>query len=231
MTERSDDGGSRGPNPPAERRSAERGGSFLDDFATSVLAVVGIGVLLFAISGVWPPMVAIESGSMEPNIEVGDLVFVMEEERFPSDHAVAGTGVATVYSSNQSDYRSFDRPGDVIVYKPDGSERATPVIHRAQFYVEAGENWYDEAKAKHLPEGVDSCAELRYCPAEHGGFITRGDNPATNMMYDQVQGISKPVRPAWVIGTAEFRLPGLGWLRLSLQSTPVGTTDAVAAAV
>jgi signal peptidase len=227
MTERSDEGEQRGPNPPDD---AERGGSFLDDFATSVLAVVGIGVLLFAISGVWPPMVAIESGSMQPNIGVGDLVFVMEEDRFPSDRAIGETGVATVYSSNGSDYRKFDRPGDVIVYEPDGSGQATPVIHRAQFYVEEGENWYERAESEHLPKDVDSCDDLEHCPAEHDAFITRGDNPRSNMQYDQVQGVSGPVRPEWVIGTAEFRMPGLGWLRLNFQASPVGTADAVAAA-
>ncbi len=226
MTDRSDGGDQRGPNPPD---NDERGGSFLDDFATSVLAVVGIGLLLFAISGVWPPMVAIESGSMQPNIGVGDLVFVMEEDRFPSDRAVEATGVATVSSSNGSDFRKFNRPGDVIVYKPDGSGQATPVIHRAQFYVEEGENWYEKAESEHLPEDVDSCDDLKHCPAEHGAFITRGDNPRSNMQYDQVQGVSRPVRPEWVIGTAEFRMPGLGWLRLNFQTGPVGTADAVAA--
>ena len=227
MTERSDEGGRRGPNPPDDD---ERAGSFLDDFATSVLAVVGIGVLLFAISGVWPPMVAIESGSMQPNIGVGDLVFVMEEDRFPSDQAVANTGVATVYSSNESDFRKFDRPGDVIVYEPNGNERRTPVIHRAQFYVEEGENWYDRADPEHLPKDVDSCADLKHCPAKHDAFITRGDNPRSNKQYDQVQGVSEPVRPEWVIGTAEFRMPGLGWLRLNFQTNPIGTADAAAAA-
>ncbi|WP_424017092.1 S26 family signal peptidase [Halorientalis pallida] len=226
MTERSDEGGRRGPNPPD---TDERAGSFLDDFATSVLAVVGIGVLLFAISGVWPPMVAIESGSMQPNIGVGDLVFVMEEERFPSDNAIDGTGVATVYSTNETDFRKFNRPGDVIVYEPNGDSQATPVIHRAQFFVEEGENWYDKAEAEHLPKDADSCEDLRYCPAKHDAFITRGDNPASNKKYDQVQGVSKPVRPEWVIGTAEFRMPGLGWLRLNFQTSPVGTADAVAA--
>jgi signal peptidase len=227
MTERSDEGAGRGPNPPADD---DRGGSFLDDFATSVLAVVGIGVLLFAVSGVWPPMVAIESGSMQPNIGVGDLVFVMDEDRFPSDQAVEETGVATVYSSNETDYRKFDEPGDVIVYEPNGEAQATPVIHRAQFYVEEGENWYQRADPEHLPGGADSCDDIQYCPAEHDGFITRGDNPATNKQYDQVQGVSRTVKPEWVIGTAEFRMPGLGWLRLNFQTSPVGTADAVAVA-
>ncbi|WP_336001281.1 S26 family signal peptidase [Halorientalis halophila] len=224
MTEPRGDDGRRGPNPPEDD---ERGGSFLDDFATSVLAVVGIGVLLFAVSGVWPPMVAIESGSMEPNIGTGDLVFVMDEERFPSDRAVGQTNVATVYSSNDSDFRKFNKPGDVIIYEPNGNDRATPVIHRAIFQVEDGENWYDRADPAHLPDDVNSCDDLEYCPANYTGFITRGDNEGTNKHYDQVQGVSKPVKADWVIGTAEFRMPGLGWLRLNFAALPsTGTVDA-----
>lgn len=56
--------------------------AYIRDIAGSALAVLLIGALLFGVSGVWPPMVAVESGSMEPHIQTGDLVFVMEEHRF-----------------------------------------------------------------------------------------------------------------------------------------------------
>ena len=36
-----------------------------------------IGGILFGVSGAWPPLVAIESESMEPNLHQGDLVFVL----------------------------------------------------------------------------------------------------------------------------------------------------------
>ncbi|ERH12872.1 MAG: hypothetical protein J07HB67_01898 [halophilic archaeon J07HB67] len=38
---------------------------------SSALIVVVVGVVLFAISGIWPPMVAVESGSMEPHMQKG----------------------------------------------------------------------------------------------------------------------------------------------------------------
>ena len=183
---------------------------FVREVASSAAIVLLVGVLLFAVSGVWPPMVAVESGSMEPNMYRGDLVFVMEEHRLVPAGAVGDTGVVTVETAGAGGdvYRRFGGPGDVIVFSPDGSAR-TPVIHRAQFWVEEGENWYPRADASHLQGG--SCAAVPNCPAPHAGFVTKGD---ANGYYDQVSGISGPVRPAWIKGTAELRVPLLGYVRL-----------------
>jgi signal peptidase len=225
MTDSSDD--KPAPSGRASLERDHRGGSFVNDFISSVAAILGIGVLLFAISGVWPPMVAIESPSMEPNIDTNDLVFVMEETRFPSQYQVGDTGVATKESSNNTGFKKFERHGDVIVYSPNGNTNLIPVIHRAMFHVEAGENWYEKTDPAYLPNEVDSCSDLTHCPANASGFITLGDN---NGMYDQVAQdtpLSRPVKAEWIIGTAEFRMPGLGWLRLTaMDTTPVGTADA-----
>ncbi|MFL9629275.1 S24/S26 family peptidase, partial [Aeromonas jandaei] len=63
------------------------------EFLISIGAVLLIGLLLFSLSGVWPPMVAIESGSMEPNMQPNDLVFMTDNERFVDDAAYGSTGV------------------------------------------------------------------------------------------------------------------------------------------
>ncbi len=196
---------------------------FVREAASSALTVAMVGLLLFAVSGVWPPLVAVESGSMQPNMEKGDLVFVMEEQRFAPEYATADTGVVTHQDAVGHDYRQVGGLGDVIVYKPYGNARETPVIHRAHLWVDDGENWF----AKANPDYVDasSCDELRNCPAPHAGFITKGDNSVTNDYYDQARGISSPVKPAWVKGTAEYRLPYLGWVRLTFAGTLTpGTT-------
>ncbi|WP_324665053.1 S26 family signal peptidase [Haloarcula sediminis] len=181
------------------------------DIVGSAGAVILVGLLLFTVSGVWPPLVAIESASMDPHIEKGDLVFVMEEERFEGPNAVHG-----VVTEQRGDrYVRFQQPGDVIVYEPDGNERRTPIIHRAMLYVEDGENWYSRAESGFVG-GADNCSELANCPAPHDGFITKGDNERSNTNYDQVGSnpISEPVKPEWVIGTAEYRVPLLGEIRL-----------------
>ncbi|MFB6113769.1 MAG: S26 family signal peptidase [Halodesulfurarchaeum sp.] len=189
---------------------------FAREIVVSVLIVASIGLLLFAISGVWPPMVAVESGSMEPHLSRGDLVFVMEEHRFSPEFAVEGTGVVTTRIGARHGYRRFGAPGDVIVYQPYGNEHRTPVIHRARFWVEQGENWYDTADPRYM--SADSCEELAYCPAPYSGFITKGDN---NGYYDQVRGISNPVKPEWIRGTAVFKIPWLGWVRLAVSEATV----------
>jgi hypothetical protein len=68
---------------------------FLREMLTSVASVAAVGLLLFALSGVWPPMVAVESGSMEPNMQRGDLIFLTEPGRLAPDAARGDTGVVT----------------------------------------------------------------------------------------------------------------------------------------
>jgi len=187
---------------------------FARDVVTSIIAVSLVGAYLFAMSGVWPPMVAIESGSMEPNMDVNDLAFIMDTDRFQPDAAHEQTGVVTASRGEEVGYTQFGGYGDVVVFQPDGDNRRTPIIHRAMFFVEEGENWFDRANESYLND-ADSCQGIgRACPAPHDGFITKGD---ANPTYDQVgEGISSPVEPEWVIGTAEVRIPGVGWLRLRL---------------
>lgn len=186
------------------------------DIGVSVGIVVLIGFLLFAVSGLWPPMVAVESPSMEPNMERGDLVFIVDNSRFVPEeaptHDSRSTGVVPADVAAETGRTKFGNPGDVIVYTPNGDERRTPIIHRSILWVEAGENWYDRADERYVGS-ASNCEELNACPAPYDGFVTKGDN---NRAYDQVgtSQISRLVRPEWVVGTAEIRIPYLGLVRL-----------------
>lgn len=180
------------------------------DVGASLGAVALIGFYLFAISGVWPPMVAIESGSMEPNMDVNDLVFVMDADRFQPEDAQGDTGVVTAQKGDETTYTKFGETGDVVVFAPNGNTEETPIIHRAMFWVEEGENWCESANPDYLGS-LDPGSEQ--CESPHDGFITKGDR---NQIYDQVQR-NEPVKPEWVIGTAEVQVPGLGWFRLQFQ--------------
>lgn len=188
---------------------------FLRELLTSVATVAAVGLLLFAISGVWPPMVAVESGSMDPHMQKGDLIFVTEPGRYMPDYAHADTGVVTYRTGEQEEYRTFEEYGSVVVYN-NPSTFGPPIIHRARFWVADGENWYDKANKQFI--AAESCSELRNCPAPHAGFVTKGDN---NPYYDQANGISSPVKPEWVVGTARLRIPYLGWVRLGLSGAAV----------
>lgn len=189
---------------------------FFRDILSSVAIVAVIGLLLFAVSGIWPPLVAVESGSMEPNMHRGDLIFVTDSDRFVGDEPVEGTGVVTLENGQESGHEKFGNPGDVIVFRPGGSERETPVIHRAHFWVEEGENWVD-TKADEEVVGDATCEDVATCPAEYDGFVTKGD---ANAGYDQYQGGARTdiVKPEWITGKAMFRVPWLGHVRLTFDS-------------
>ncbi|WP_200530807.1 S26 family signal peptidase [Halorubrum sp. LN27] len=199
---------------------------WIREMLSSVAIVLVIGLILFGVSGVWPPMVAVESGSMEPNMEVGDLVFVTEPGRLAPDAADNDIGVVTHEVGEQADYRTFGSYGSVVIYRPPG-RTASPIIHRAMFRVEEGENWYDRADDRY--HSAADCGDLNHCPAPHDGFITLGDN---NGAYDQANGLAAPVRADWVTGVARVRVPYLGYVRLIAtgQADPgdvLGTTVAM----
>ncbi|RZH68895.1 S24/S26 family peptidase [Natrinema altunense] len=192
------------------------------DILSSVAIVAVVGLLLFGVSGIWPPLVAVESGSMEPNMHRGDLIFVADEGRFAGDAATAGTGVVTLENGQGSGHEKFGNPGDVIIYQPNGDPAETPVIHRAHFWVDKGEHWVD-TKASEEIVGDATCEEVATCPAEHAGFVTKGDN---NDGYDQLRGAGSRtdvVKPEWVTGKAMFRIPWLGHVRLTFDKLLGGT--------
>ncbi len=157
-----------------------------------VISVVAIFASISQIAlGLWAPMVAVESGSMIPHIQVGDIIIVESVER---------TQVITYEEGKKTDYKSFDDYGDVILYRPYGREGVTPIIHRAMYYVEKGEPMWAGGPT-----------------APHAGYITKGDNTNTNPSYDQQGSISylQPVEKDWVIGVARFyRVPVLGYVSL-----------------
>ena len=184
----------------------------LREVCISITIVLLLGGLLFGISGVWPPMVAVESESMEPNINQYDLVFVTEPGRFSPSEADQ-LGVVTAETISESEYESFNAAGSVIVFdNPEAT--GPPIIHRAHFFVEEGENWHDQANPDYV--SADDCDDLQHCPAPHDGYITTGDNTESTARYDQANGIAPVVRPEWVTGIAQLRLPYVGYIRLAL---------------
>lgn len=172
----------------------------LKGIAKDIGIVLGIVVAFMLICwlafGLWTPMYVISSGSMEPNMNVGDVVFIRSIDR--------AAAVTWEDAENMSRPRvKFGNPGDVILFKPLGNASQVPIIHRAMYFVEEGEEMW--------PGGP---------PAPHAGFITKGDNERTNALLDQQTQISPgiPIKEEWVIGTAQFRIPHIGRLRLLFAS-------------
>ena len=166
---------------------------------TMIISIIIIGIP-FLISGVWPPFVSVISDSMEPNLTRGDIVFIVQNDRFTEQGSIDGISV-----KNQA-----DRKGDVIVYYPDGNRSKTPIIHRAVMHVKTGENWVKRADPRYLTS--NSCEFTANCPAPNSGFITLGD---ANNLYDQDADLSAPVKSEWIVGKSQVRIPFLGWIRVA----------------
>lgn len=151
---------------------------FVKDLIFVVVVVGTISLLSQLILGVWTPMVAVESGSMVPNLNIGDIIVVQGASR---------TAVIPWEVAEETGYKAFNLPGDVILYRPYGKEtlnlldqikmllgrppsadKATPIIHRALNYVDEGEPMWEGGPA-----------------APFSGYITKGDH---NEVIDQQAG-------------------------------------------
>lgn len=162
-----------------------------------VVAVVGsVALVLYLVAGTWPAVVTIESESMVPNMNVGDLVLVVDEDRFGD--------LTTWAEGNRTGYLSFGDYGDVIIYRPNGADNVHPIIHRAIAYID--------------PASAEQSDLALYYDDPHGGYITKGDN---NPVIDQGTfypgiGVIEPVRKEWIIGKALFAVPLIGYLPLHI---------------
>lgn len=155
------------------------------DIIFVVVVVGGISLLSQLLLGLWTPMVAVESGSMVPNLNIGDIVLVQGASR---------TEVIAWDEAEKTGYTAFNNPGDVILYRPygkaslnlldqfkmllgfaPGKEKATPIIHRALRYVKAGEPMWQDGPA-----------------APFSGYITKGDhNEVIDQEAGQIFGMAK----------------------------------------
>jgi signal peptidase len=151
---------------------------FVKDLIFVAVVVGAISLVSQITLGLWTPMVAVESGSMVPNLNIGDIIVVQGASR---------TNIITWDDAEQIGYKAFNNPGDVILYRPYGKEslniidqvesllgmplqpdKATPIIHRALRFVQEGQPMWDGGPA-----------------APFSGYITKGDH---NDVIDQQAG-------------------------------------------
>ncbi|NPV62787.1 MAG: S26 family signal peptidase [Methanotrichaceae archaeon] len=151
---------------------------FVKDILFVIVVVGTISIISQIALGLWTPMVAVESGSMVPNLNIGDIIVVQGASR---------TEVVTWEEGEKTGYRAFNLPGDVILYRPygkdslnlldqvkmligisPGADKATPIIHRALRWVNESEPMWEGG-----PE------------APFSGYITKGDH---NEVIDQEAG-------------------------------------------
>jgi len=166
----------------------------------TVAFIIGVGI---ALTGTWPFMVAVQSGSMEPHLHIGDVVILVSPSK---------TKIVTWVEGKRENYKSFGDYGDVIVYYPNGDRRVTPIIHRVIAWVNAGDR---------IPilDHTTGRLKLSNVVAKSSGYITQGDH---NAFPDQLAELPngeriQPVKDSWIVGVAKFRIPYVGYFRLILQ--------------
>jgi signal peptidase len=183
-----------------EFRTSEHWAVSLARDALWLATVVGsVALALFLICGTWPAVVTIESQSMDPHMKIGDLVVVVQKDRYGQ--------FETWLDGAKNNYTKYDEYGDVIIYRPNGMTSVHPIIHRAIQYVDAGP----------VTQMKGYTLRINYS-APHAGYITWGDN---NPLPDQLVsypgiGQVEPVKEEWIVGKALFAIPIIGYLPLNI---------------
>lgn len=121
------------------RTSENPGIAFAREILWVVAVVAGIALILYLASGTWPAVVTIESESMVPHMNVGDLVFVVDDDRYGE--------LQTWETGHNNGYMKFGDYGDVLIFSPNGAEGSFipglgggvhPIIHRVMAKTEEG---------------------------------------------------------------------------------------------
>jgi signal peptidase len=109
--------------------------------------------LLFAYSSVWPPLVVVESSSMQHSdsrsfigvIDTGDIVIVKKAR---------GDNIVTYIEGIARGHMTYGEYGDVIIYKKGDNSLSTPIIHRAicRIIYNATGGGFDIPSLSSLPE-------------------------------------------------------------------------------
>jgi signal peptidase len=215
---------------------------FLRDAGMAVAFVALVLLVMFAYTGLWPPLVVVESNSMmhgDDNtshigtIDTGDLVLVKKVD--------SAADVQTYVDGFVSGHRTYGDYGDVIVYKRSGSSAGTPIIHRAIIYLELNSNGlsYSAPSLRLLPDDKWSTANptdtwdrlTSVLSIKHVGYndlTVSVDIPSLltshhggfitkgdhNYATDQTYTRDGPVEVTWVVGKARGEIPWFGLLKL-----------------
>jgi signal peptidase len=123
------------PESPKGKNWVKSALLILRDVGIALLVVFLVFVALWAYSGVWPPIVVVESSSMQHDdfsssvgvIDTGDLVIVQNTNSFKE--------VEPYVQSQCSGHATYGDEGDVIVYNERGGGDK-PIIHRALIWLE-----------------------------------------------------------------------------------------------
>ena len=186
--------------------------SWARDILIALVIMAVVLVAIFVYTGVWPPLVVVESDSMQHSpsesfigvIDTGDLVFVQA--------APTRADVVTYVQGRATGYSTYGDYGDVIIFREFNAPGATPIIHRAILYV--------------VPNGTAAnVPDLALLPAQDWRGITEAGQP-TNSPYDlrSVTIYGMGYRPQNITFTfadiSRFFFRGPGYLTMGDHNAP-----------
>ena len=124
-----------------KRAGKERGAVHTVIDALIALALVGgIFLAMFGFSGNWPPLVVVESKSMQHS-QTDSFIGTMDTGDLVMNKKVGAVSEVTTYlAGKESNYTAFGSYGDVVIYWRDGDKSLTPIIHRVVLYLTANDD-------------------------------------------------------------------------------------------
>ncbi len=145
-------------NAMSERQAGKERGAIqtVIDVLVAIALVGGIFLAMFGFSGNWPPLVVVESKSMQHSqtisyigtMDTGDLVM--------NKKVGSVSDVTTYIAGREKNYEAYGSYGDVLIYWRDGDMTLTPIIHRAVLYLAANDDKSFSAPELQLQtKGVD----------------------------------------------------------------------------
>jgi len=142
----------------------------LRDLGVAALIVGIILLSLFLYTGNWPPMVVVESKSMQHSdtesfvgvIDTGDLVLVQ--------NAHSKSDIITYVEGRATGYGTYGEFGDVIIYKQGGNYEAKSIIHRALIRLD----WNESSGTIDIPD-----LDRLELGADWSGRMSGGENVAS----------------------------------------------------
>jgi len=194
-----------------------------------VIAVVGgIALALYLICGTWPAIVTIESESMVPHMNVGDLVIVVEKDRFGD--------LKTWDEAHATGYQKFGDYGDVIIYRPNGIQdfwssvgllplsKQHPIIHRAMTWVDAG-----QPEPSYINAGRGNLTPLEYIPLmesnvtaeSYTALYTGTIPPAANITIGGSDMVMRTPSGNYVV-PSQYLIPGAGYILYTANTSHGG---------
>ncbi len=214
------------------------------DVVISIIIVLVIFLSLYAYAQTWPPIVVIESGSMQHGdlshigtIDTGDIVIVKK--------VYSADDVVSYVEGRMKGYETYGDYGDVIIYKCHGEL----IIHRAIVYLHwNGKEWeirgfengsypswlhvtkdyitIDNVGYEHK-KIIINLQKLNPNVVGKEGFITMGDHNLARYgpsAYDQSTSGFIPICPYLVnynmiVGVARGEIPWFGAIKLYLTHT------------